>query len=116
MFPVTPGLLELGNGFVTLELAIAAAIPPLDVSPFISPSMDSSLIVETSGLEGLNTGAEADIFDAFGLGPGGPVLLDALLLGGVLDLVDMVGVRKGGRDGGDEEICGWTVGVFRFNC
>ncbi len=93
IFPGTPGLLEFGKGFVTLELAIAEAITlEVDASPFSSPFIVSSLILvedEGNGLEGLKTGAEADIFEAFAEGAGA-CEPDARRFGGVLDLADIV--------------------------
>lgn len=98
--PETPGLLEFGNGLVTLDAAIAAAAR-LDVASMdgsaSSSSAPSSLTAEAStgpdeeiGLVGLKTGAEADIFDAFA--PGASVD-DARRLGGVELLFDMARQR-----------------------
>lgn len=101
MLPDTPGLLEFGNGLVTLDAAIAAAAR-LDVASIdgsaSSSSASSSLNVGpladvgVIGLLGLKTGAEADIFDAFG---DGASVDDARRLGGVELLFDMARVVQG---------------------
>ena len=107
MFPATPGLLEFGNGLVTLEAAIAAAAR-LDVASIDGSSSSSSALpsfatselalfveaVGVIGLVGLNTGAEADIFEALA---DGASVDDARRLGGVELLFDMA---KSGRERG----------------
>lgn len=97
ILPPTPGLLELGRGFVTREAAIAAAARD-EVACIDSASASASGSAPAAvGAEeevdvdvGLKTGAEADIFDAF-IGPGWVgVDVEARRLGGVvLRVVDM---------------------------
>jgi hypothetical protein len=94
MLPATPGLLEFGNGLVTLEAAIAAAarldVASIDGSASSSsalPSFTASEVLPLPiGLVGLKTGAEADIFEALGEGAS---VDDARRFGGVELLFDM---------------------------
>ena len=94
-------LLEFGSGLVTLELATAAAViaerSSSGSSPWSSPPgplLDGPAPAPGNGLEGLKTGAEADIRPDFGGGVDEVWSARRFGVGGAADIVVVVSLAR----------------------